>query len=172
MGKILKTISKKEISNLVSTVKKIRREKKRLFICGNGGSGANALHLANDYTFTKISKKKLLDVECLNSNTAIITCISNDIGYEYIFSKQLEMKSSKGDMLLVFSGSGNSKNIINALNFAKRKSLRVFGILGFNGGKAKKILKNDCIHVKIDDMQISEDIQTIVGHIVFKSLIR
>ena len=168
---ILDKLSREKINFLIKLIKKTRKNNKRLFICGNGGSGANALHLANDFTFSKIAKKKLLDVESLNANNAIITCIANDIGYDHTFSKQLELKAKKGDMLLVFSGSGNSKNIINAINLAKKKNLVVFGILGFDGGKAKKILKKNYIHIKINDMQISEDMQTIIGHIIFKSLI-
>lgn len=168
---ILNSLSKKKINLLIKELRKLKKNKNRLFICGNGGSGANAIHLANDFLFSKLSSANI-DVEALTSNAAIITCIANDIGYEYIFSKQLEIKAKKNDMLLVFSGSGNSKNIINAINLAKKKNLVVFGIIGFDGGEAKKLLNKYCIHININDMQISEDMQTIIGHIVFKTLVK
>ena len=168
---VIESITKEKIILLMNLIKILRKKNKRLFICGNGGSGANSIHLANDFTFSKITKKKLLDVESLNANNAVITCIANDIGYDYIFSKQLELKAKKDDMLLVFSGSGNSKNIINVIKFAMKKKMKVFAILGYDGGKVKKLLKNNCIHIKINDMQIAEDFQIIIGHIIFKSLI-
>jgi D-sedoheptulose 7-phosphate isomerase len=168
---VIESITKEKIILLMNLIKILRKKNKRLFICGNGGSGANSIHLANDFTFSKITKKKLLDVESLNANNAVITCIANDIGYDYIFSKQLELKAKKDDMLLVFSGSGNSKNIINVIKVAMKKKMKVFAILGYDGGKVKKLLKNNCIHIKINDMQIAEDFQIIIGHIIFKSLI-
>ena len=166
----LKLISHSKIDLLIKEIHKIKRNKKKLFICGNGGSAANAIHLANDFLFTKSSNKKMLNVEALTANNAIITCIANDVGYKFIFSKQLENKASPNDLLLIFSGSGNSENLIEAIKIAKRKKMKIFAVLGFDGGKCKKLLKN-YIHVNINDMQISEDFQLIVGHIILKSLL-
>lgn len=112
----------------------------------------------------------MINVEALTANNAIVTCISNDLGYKYIFSKQLENKATQNDLLLLLSGSGNSENLIEAIKIAKKKKMDIFAILGFDGGKCKKLLKNT-IHLKINDMQISEDFQLVVGHIILKSLL-
>ena len=107
---------------LSEKILEIWEENNCLFICGNGGSSANAEHIANDfhYGIAEISnnKNKGLKVNALTSNSAIVTCLANDIGYENIFSYQLSVKANKKDLLLVLSGSGNSKNIIKALDKA------------------------------------------------------
>jgi D-sedoheptulose 7-phosphate isomerase len=142
------------------------KNQKRLFLCGNGGSAGNAIHIANDFIYgVGMSNGVVLDVEALTSNSAVITCLANDTGYQNIFSKQIFAKGKKNDLLIVLSGSGNSRNIIEAIKVAKMKSMDVFGIVGFDGGKVKKILKNDCLHFPIRDMQISEDLQIITLHI-------
>ena len=170
LNNTLKTAPVENINLLIKHIHKLRKNNKRLFICGNGGSAANAIHIANDFIFTKSSKKKMINVEALTANNAIVTCISNDLGYKYIFSKQLENKATQNDLLLLLSGSGNSENLIEAIKIAKKKKMHIFAILGFDGGKCKKLLKNT-IHLKINDMQISEDFQLVVGHIILKSLL-
>lgn len=146
------------------------KKNKNLFLCGNGGSGANAIHLANDFLFGAGRKnKKGLRVEALTSNSAVITCLANDTGYDNIFSEQLKVKGQKGDILIALSGSGNSKNILNALKVANKMKIKTFAILGYSGGKAKKLAKYP-IHFQINNMQISEDLQLIVGHICMKYL--
>ena len=103
------------------------------------------------------------------SNTSVITCLANDIGYDEIFSEQLRVKGNKDDILILLSGSGNSSNIIKAIETADKLKIRTFAILGFDGGKAKKLVQYP-IHFNINDMQISEDMQLIVGHICMKYL--
>lgn len=146
----------------------------QVFICGNGGSAANAIHMANDFLYgvgscgdpPQISGIK---VEALPSNVGIVTCLANDTGYEHIYSKQLEVKSNPGDILIVLSGSGNSSNVVNALIAAKTLKLRSFAILAFNGGRCKELA--DCsIHLPIHDMQIAEDTQLIIGHLCMQWL--
>ena len=110
-----------------------------------------------------------MKVESLVSNSGVLTCLANDIGYENIFSEQLRVKGSKGDILIVLSGSGNSKNIINVLKVAKKLGIKSYAILGYNGGKAK-LLADIPMHFKINDMQISEDIQIIISHLLMKLL--
>lgn len=146
------------------------KNKKNFFICGNGGSAANAIHIANDFLYgAGISNNSGLKVEALTSNSAILTCLANDIGYENIFSEQIKVKGEKDDFLLVLSGSGNSKNIINALKEAKKIKLRTFAIIGFDGGECKQLADNS-IHIKINDMQICEDFQMILLNIIMQQL--
>ena len=145
-----------------------------VFICGNGGSAANALHIANDlhYGIGVCRSGNIipgLKVEALSANPAIITCLANDIGYENIFSNQLNVKAKEGDLLIVLSGSGNSKNIINALKVAKDLNIRSHAITAFDGGICREVADNP-IHFKVDDMQIAEDTQLIVSHICMQWL--
>jgi D-sedoheptulose 7-phosphate isomerase len=110
---------------------------------------------------------KGFNIEALPANTSVITCLANDIGYENIYSEQLRVKGSRGDILIVLSGSGNSKNILNVLKIAKKIGIKSYAILGYDGGKAKK-LADIALHFKVNDMQIAEDIQIIISHLLMK----
>jgi len=149
------------------------KKNKRVFICGNGGSAANAIHIANDILYGVGAlcpeEKTGICIESLASNQSIITCLANDIGYENIFSYQLETKGSPRDLLIVLSGSGNSKNIINALYKAKEKNMETFAIVGFDGGLCKKVA-DIAIHLNENDMELAEDSQMIIFNICKKWL--
>ena len=144
----------------------------QVFICGNGGSAANAMHLANDLLYG-ISKTRGsgLRVHALPANASVLTCLANDEGYAEVFSMQLAVQARRGDVLIVLSGSGNSANIVNALVQAREMGVRSYAILGYTGGKAKT-LADASIHFDVDDMQISEDMQLVVGHMVMQWLCR
>jgi D-sedoheptulose 7-phosphate isomerase len=141
---------------------------RQVFLCGNGGSSANAVHIANDYIYG-VSKTvgSGLRVNALPANGAVITALANDEGYDQIFSIQLAVLANPGDVLIVLSGSGNSPNILKALEFAKKSKMKSFALLGYSGGKAKAAA-DVAIHFAIDDMQISEDLQTMVLHSVMQ----
>ena len=158
----------KKLKNLLITK---HSQGKNIFICGNGGSAANAEHITNDLMFG-FSKNKNFGFRFMSlcSNTAKMTCIANDIGYEKIFSHQLQILGKKDDLIIILTGSGNSKNIINVVKTAKKLNIESFGLLGYSGGKVKKIIDN-YIHFKVNDMQISEDMQIIVMNYVMKKLI-
>ncbi len=144
--------------------------KKSIYFCGNGGSAGNATHLANDFLYgAGITNGIGLRVESLSANTSIITCLGNDIGYDNIYAEQLRVKANPGDILISLSGSGNSPNILNALNMGNKLQMKTYAILGFDGGKAKNIAQVP-IHFNINDMQVSEDLQMIVGHICMQFL--
>jgi D-sedoheptulose 7-phosphate isomerase len=146
------------------------KSNKQLFICGNGGSAGNAIHLANDYLYgISPSKPPAMRVTALTANSSILTCLGNDVGYDAIFSEQLKTLGQPGDSLLVFSGSGNSANVINAIETAKKIGMKSHAILGFEGGKCKELADN-CIHIEINDMQIAEDFQCIICHMIMQWL--
>lgn len=146
------------------------RNEFNIYLIGNGGSGSNANHIANDFLYgAGISNKKGIKVESLVSNSAVLSCLANDVGYESIFSEQLKVKASKNDLLIALSGSGNSPNIIKALNEAKKINMKTFAILGFDGGEAKKIV-NNFIHFPLNDMQVVEDLQMFIFHLCSKWL--
>jgi len=148
----------------------VRNTKGRVFLCGNGGSAANAMHFANDLVYAVAEKTGAgIDAVALSANPAVLTCLGNDVGYENIYSEQLAVSGKEGDALIVFSGSGNSINIINAIKTAHKLKMQTVAVLGFDGGECKNLVQLP-IHFEIDDMQISEDIQLTVGHMVMKWL--
>ena len=170
----IKAIDIKGVQTLTRALLEAWDDKNQIFICGNGGSAANAVHIANDLHYgvgCKINNKDMpgLRVEALTSNTAIITCLANDIGYAYIYSNQIKAKALPGDILIALSGSGNSENIVNAINEANKIGMNTFAILAYDGGKCKKLAKN-VIHSSINDMQIAEDLQLVIGHLCMQSL--
>ena len=144
--------------------------KKAVFLCGNGGSAGNAIHLANDFNYGVDKANGVgLKVDALPANQSIITCIANDEGYEHIYSQQLKVRANAGDILIVLSGSGNSPNIVKALETGNEIGMTTFAILGYSGGKCKDIAQV-ALHFPIDDMQVSEDIQTVIGHMCMQWL--
>ncbi|NBV89497.1 MAG: SIS domain-containing protein [Betaproteobacteria bacterium] len=143
-------------------------ERKQVFIFGNGGSAGNAIHLANDFLYG-ISRQlgHALRVTALPANSAVLTCLANDEGYDGIFFRQLAVLAEPGDVVIAFSGSGNSPNILRALEYCAEHQIESFAVLGYTGGKAKT-LASHAIHVPVNDMQISEDLQLVVGHLMMQ----
>ena len=143
---------------------------RQVFICGNGGSAGNAIHLANDFLYGIAKRTGAgMRIQALSANPAVITCLANDVGYDYIYSEQLAVLGQPGDLLVVLSGSGNSSNILRVLEQAKGMGVRSCAILGYTGGHCKS-LADFSIHFEVDDMQIAEDMQLVVGHILMKWL--
>lgn len=141
-----------------------------IYLCGNGGSAGNAIHLANDLLYGAGKTNGVgLSVEALSANGAVMTCLGNDLGYENIFSEQIRVKGRAGDLLVVLSGSGNSPNIAKAITTAKAVGVNTWAILGFDGGICKT-LANNVIHFEVHDMQVAEDLQLIVGHLCMQWL--
>jgi D-sedoheptulose 7-phosphate isomerase len=158
------------IERLATQVRNCWARGGQLFLCGNGGSAGNAIHLANDFLYG-IAKGRLrgLRVHALSANASILTCLANDLGYEHIFSEQLKVYANRGDVLGVFSGSGNSPNVVKALETARSMGLETFAVLGYSGGRCKQ-LADVPLHFPVDDMQISEDLQLVVGHMLMQWL--
>jgi D-sedoheptulose 7-phosphate isomerase len=158
------------VSGLAAELLDCWRAGRHVFICGNGGSAANAIHLANDLLYG-VSKTpgSGLRATALSANSSVLTCLANDKGYDEIFSMQLSVQGSHGDVLIVLSGSGNSPNIIRALDEAKKLGMRSYAIVGYTGGKAKA-MADVAIHTAVDDMQVSEDMQLVVGHMIMQWL--
>ena len=146
------------------------RDGRVLYLCGNGGSAGNAVHLANDFLFGAGRSLGVgVRVEALSSNSSVITCLGNDIGYDRIFSEQIRVKGCKDDVLIVLSGSGNSQNVINALRIGNELGLKTCALLGYDGGECKSLAKLP-IHTQVMDMQVAEDLQLVVGHICMQWL--
>ena len=158
------------IVQLAEELRDCWQDGRQVFLCGNGGSAGNAIHLANDFLYG-VSKRagSGLRVHALPANPAVLTCLANDCGYDAIFSMQLAVQARSGDVLIALSGSGNSPNILKALEQAKAMGIRSYAILGYTGGKAKQ-MADVSIHFAVDDMQIAEDMQLIVGHMIMQWL--
>jgi len=147
-----------------------QQSKRQVFLCGNGGSAANAIHIVNDFLYgVSKSSHAAIRVHALTANQSILTCLANDISYDEIFSYQLEALAQKDDILIALSGSGNSPNMVKAIQTAKMIGMKAFAILGYDGGRCLESADNS-IHIPINDMQISEDMQLVVGHMIMQWL--
>ena len=163
-------ISSDQLDALFNDLARTWENGKRIYLCGNGGSAGNAIHLANDFIFGAGKSRGIgLRAEALPANQSVISCLANDIGYQEIFAEQLRVKAEKGDVLIVLSGSGNSPNILRALEVGRNIGMSSHAILGYDGGKARTMADN-VLHVNINDMQIAEDAQVIVGHLMMQWL--
>jgi D-sedoheptulose 7-phosphate isomerase len=140
----------------------------KIYTCGNGGSASTAMHYTTDWSKgLSLQSDRNCNAISLNSNISMITAIGNDFSYEDVFSYQLKLLGVKGDVLVVVSGSGNSQNIIRALEMAREKHMTTVGVVGFDGGKCIELLDYS-FHIPSHDMQIFEDISSIFGHAVLR----
>ena len=147
-----------------------------VFIIGNGGSGTTASHMAEDLGKSTLrpadlndESKKRLKVLSLTDNAGWLLAVGNDCGYDQIFVQQLMNYGTNGDLLLAISGSGNSPNILKAVDWANRHGLITFGLTGYNGGKLKQMQQSG-LHVELDDMGMVESIHLCVFHWVLNDV--
>lgn len=141
-----------------------------IYSMGNGGSASTASHMVCDFNKgISCDFTKRFNFVCLSDNLPELMAIANDIGYENVFLYPLTNKLKKGDLIVAISGSGNSKNIIKACEYAKEVGAEIIGITGYNGGKLKQIADYH-VDANIDDMQISEDIHLIFNHMMMYTL--
>lgn len=137
LSQCLSEVNKKPIAELVEAILEARKNNRFVFLIGNGGSAATASHFANDLLVGPRFASNGIKALSLCDNMSIITAVGNDMGYEEIFTKQLEVLANKDDLLIAISASGNSPNIVHSLRFAKNKGLKICGISGFDGGELK-----------------------------------
>lgn len=147
-----------------------------VFIIGNGGSGTTASHMAEDLGKSTLrsedlrdESKKRLKVLSLTDNAGWIMAVGNDVAYDQIFVQQLMNYGSAGDVVLAISGSGNSPNILNAVDWANRHGLITYGLTGYGGGKLKE-MQQDGLHVALDDMGMVESIHLCLFHWVLNDV--
>ena len=137
-----------------------------IYVCGNGGSATTASHMANDYNkgVSEYVEKKFRFYS-LTDNAATMMSIANDINYDEIFRFQLQGRLRPNDLVIGISGSGNSKNVVNALSYAKEQGVKTVALCGYNGGKMKEIA-DVSFHVRLNNIQIVEDMQMILNHLL------
>jgi len=155
----------KDIDNISRILINCLKKKKTIFWCGNGGSASDSQHLAGELVGRFVGDRKPLKSIALNADSAVMTCIVNDYGYEHLFSRQIEGLGSNGDVLIGISTSGNSVNVLNALKSAKNIGINTIGLLGNGGGKAKKIVDNSIIIPSKTTARIQE-MHILVGHVL------
>lgn len=169
---VLKQLDVAQIDTALNLLDETRKKKGLIYICGNGGSAATASHFQND--FNK-GVSEYLDLpfrfHCLNDNVATIMAIANDIGYGEVFRFQLRGVMEPGDILVAISGSGNSENVINAVEYAKQQGNQVIGLTGFDGGKLKKLC-DVSLHVPVMSMQVTEDVHMLFDHLMMSVFYR
>lgn len=165
--KIINNLDIDNICKIMNVLLDALENEKRIFVFGNGGSGATASHMQNDFNKAIFEKTdKTFKVQCLNDNMSTVLAIANDEGYDEIFRYQLKgVKLNENDIIIAISGSGNSQNIINAVNYGKKLGCKIIGLTGYNGGKLKE-LSNYSFNTNINNMQISEDIHLLLNHLM------
>lgn len=142
----------------------------KIMSCGNGGSANTASHYITDWVKTaKTKTNKNIDAICLSDNIGMLTAYANDIDYESVYSEQVKSYGQNGDLLICVSGSGNSKNLLKAVEVAKKNNIKTMAIVGYDGGELIKKC-NYNVHIPSFDMQICEDLHLAFGHIVMKKI--
>ena len=165
-------LDRNEIITFNNLMEETRQKRNKVIIFGNGGSGSTASHFACDINKgVSLTQKTRYKVIALTDNIPTMLAYSNDIGYEYVFVEQLKNFIEEGDIVIGISGSGNSKNVIKAIEYANANGNITVGLTGYKGGKLKEIAKLS-VNANVEDMQLSEDIHMILVHILMKTLSR
>ena len=171
LSKKLLAVDNKNLNFAAEEILKTIKRKKTIFVCGNGGSAAIANHYICDFLkFFRQNTNLKPRIISLSNNIETITAISNDLNYRYIFSYQAESLCNKDDLILIISSSGNSKNIIEMLKFAKKSKIKTIGFSGFSGGYLKRN-SDISVHINADNYGISEDGHHILMHVILQYLI-
>lgn len=168
LGRVLERIDRSSIAAFIEALDAARRDGATVFFCGNGGSAATASHFQNDLTRWRT---KPMRVVSLTDNVAVITALANDYGYERIFVMQLEPLLSEGDIVVAISASGNSPNVVEAIEFARSRRALTVGLTGFTGGRLAELCDIH-VHVPSESGEYGpvEDAHMILDHLVMSYL--
>ncbi len=166
----IQRIDQQALGEFIQSLDDARRRNATIYIMGNGGSAATASHFANDFNkgLSEHLEQKFRFV-CLNDNVPTVLAIANDIGYEAIFEFQLRGKVMENDLVIGISGSGNSANVLRAIELAKSAGAKTVGLTGFDGGRLREIVYIS-LHVPVMSMQVTEDIHMMIDHLVMAVL--
>ena len=172
----LSRIDLSAVERLGAAIYRAWDEGRFVFLCGNGGSGSNSSHFCEDLGKSSLDPKeftndamKRLKVLSLTDNTPYILAWGNDEGFDRIFVEQLKNFASPGDLLIAISGSGNSPNVLAAVEWANAKGLATWGVTGYSGGKLRTMAA-DSLHVPLDDMGMVESIHLLLFHWVLNDV--
>ncbi len=168
LNDLINTIDPKQIAYIGDILYTARVQKKNIFCIGNGGSAATSSHFATDLSWGRNNngddRPKAIS---LTSNTSIVTALSNDIGYDEVFSQQLQTFLNPGDIIFAISASGNSPNIVKAIEYGNSKGGITIGLIGFDGGKMKTICQ-EYVHVRTvnGSYELVEDVHHSICHML------
>lgn len=167
---VLAAMPVEDVNEVLNVLEEARFARRRIFICGNGGSASTAAHFECDFNKgVSYDQEVKYDFECLSDNVPMMMAIANDISYEDIFVVPLKNKLKKGDVVIGISGSGNSENVVRALTYANEMGATTIAITGYDGGKMHKLAKHG-IHIAVDNMQIAEDMHLVLDHLMMTVL--
>lgn len=169
---VLKSLDVLSINAVMAAIVDAYNANGNIYIFGNGGSAATASHFQNDFN-KGISEnlEKKFNFVCLNDNVPTVMAIANDSGYEYVFLHQLIGKLMQNDLVIAISGSGNSENVLRAVDYANLQGVKTIGLTGYDGGRLAKMV-DISFNVAIDDMQITEDVHMILDHLMMSVLMK
>ena len=167
---VLSQLDVSMINAVVNELDAARRRDATIYIMGNGGSASTASHFVNDFCkgISEHLEQKFRFI-CLNDNIATIMAIANDISYDAVFEFQLRGKVRKDDVVIGISASGNSMNVLRAIELAKSVGTKTIGLMGFDGGKLKQ-LSDLSFHVPVMSMQVTEDMHMVFDHLMMAVL--
>jgi D-sedoheptulose 7-phosphate isomerase len=161
-----------QLKKAIEAFMRVYQQGGTLYVLGNGGSAATATHIAGDMVKgASFGLEKRFRVMSLTDNMTAIMAIANDVSYDDIFVEQIKNFLKPGDLVLGISGSGNSKNVVKTLEYAKSKGVQTIAFSGYKGGKISEIA-DIVIHAKVMDMEVAEDIHMIAFHTIKKEVMR
>jgi D-sedoheptulose 7-phosphate isomerase len=173
LEQLARVIAKLDLAAIDAAISLIRDawiNKRKILVCGNGGSALTASHYINDWNKTAyLSSGRPFRGVSLSDNMGLVTAYSNDISYDDVYSEQLKNLMDPGDLVIAVSGSGNSENVVRAVEYANENGGVTLAICGYDGGKIKELAQHS-LHVPSFDMQHCEDLHFVFGHMVMKAL--
>jgi D-sedoheptulose 7-phosphate isomerase len=170
--KAIDSVDINEVDALIESIYDAFDRDATVFVIGNGGSAASASHLAQDLakgTCADLTSDRRIRALSLTDNVAFFSALGNDEGYDQVFVQQLRTFYRPGDLLIAISGSGNSPNVLRAIEFANANGMTTIGVTGFDGGKLRE-LASSCVHVPLNDMCTAESVHTVIFHYVILQL--
>jgi D-sedoheptulose 7-phosphate isomerase len=170
---VLAGISRPAVGRFVQTLLEARERGSTIFFIGNGGSAATASHFANDLAYGTNEYQRPFRAVSLTDNVAVLTALGNDFGYEEIFVRQLKVLGKSGDVLVAISASGNSPNLLRAMEHASSAGIRTVALTAFDGGKMK-LLADEGVHVPTAPKEYgpAEDAHMVLDHLIGAYLMR
>lgn len=172
LQKTLSSLPAGQMDAALSLLESALGSRRRIYVCGNGGSAAIADHLCCDWTKgSRVPGFEVLRTHSLVANNALLTALSNDYGYEQSFSTQVDYFGEAGDVLVAISSSGNSPNIVKAVEAAQARGMKVLGLSGFSGGKLAA-LADVSLHVSYDNYGLVEDCHQVLMHVLSQYLVK
>jgi D-sedoheptulose 7-phosphate isomerase len=166
--KTIESLDRKELNAAMNCLLDHYEKESTIYVFGNGGSSATASHMVCDFNKgVSLNLKKKFRFVCLNDNIPSLMAVANDMSFEDVFYFQLDGKLKKEDLVLAISGSGNSHNVVKAVEYAKKVGSDIIGMTGYDGGKLAK-LSTFQLHVPADDMQIAEDLHMGFDHMIMQ----